>query len=159
MREVPKVDDDTHFEVFRSVVLPMHMPYLRSLSLRRWIFTAEELRSFLLKHSSTLRDLHILGCLCGDDEVGLARWGGESLKLNGIELSGSLSAVDVRSANLHDWTCLVPAKWRDMKSTVSERKTRYLEVLWLAGRSNNVKRQARVEIVPGPEWWKQPAYI
>lgn len=158
-REVPKVDNDTHYEVFNSVVLPTHMPYLRSLSLRRWIFSAEELRNFLLKHSTTLRDLHILGCLCGDDEDGLARWGGQNLRLNGIELSGFLSAVDTRSANLRNWTRIDPAQWRKMEPTVLERKIRYLEALWLAGRSNNVKRQMRVEIVPGPGWWEQPAYI
>lgn len=159
IREVPKVDNDARFEVFRSVVSPMYMPHLRSLSLRRWIFSAEELKHFLLKHSSTLRDLHLLGCLCGDDEEELARWGGKNLNLSGVELSGFLSAVAVRSANLRDWRRADPAQWRLIVSALSEQKSRHLETLWLAGRSNVVSRQRKVEIVPGPEWWKQPAYI
>lgn len=159
LRKVPKVDNNARFEVFHSVVSPMHMPYLRSLSLRRWIFSAEELSHFLLRHSSTLRDLHLLGCLCEDDEERLARWGGSNLNLNGVELSGFLSAVGVHSATLRDWTRANPAQWQKIVCTLSEQKIRDIETLWLAGRSNTVNRQQKVEIVPGPGWWKQPAYI
>lgn len=155
VREVPKVDNDARFEVFHSVVSPMRLPFLRSLSLRRWIFSVDELRPFLLEHSSTLRDLHLLGCLCGDNESDLARWGGENLRLDGVELSGFLSAVGVQSANVHGWTQVDTAQWRDMESAMSEWGIANLEKLWLAGRPNVVERQQRVEIVPEPEWWKQ----
>lgn len=110
------------------------MPHLRSLSLRRWIFSAQELRSFLLKHAPTIRDLHLLGCLCGDDEDALARWGGENLNLSGIELSGFLFAVDVSSVNLHNWKRVDLAQWRKMEPMVSKQEIVYLETLWLAGR-------------------------
>jgi hypothetical protein len=158
VHEVPKVDNDTRFEVFGSIVSPLHMPLLRSLSLRRWIFSSRELRIFLLKHASTLRDLHLLGCLCGDNEDELARWGGENLNLDGVELGGFLSAVDVASANPRNWTQVNSIQWQSMKPTVSERNLACLEALWLAGRPNVVERQQRVEIVPGPGWWKQPAH-
>lgn len=158
VREVPMVDNDSRFKVFHSVISPLHMPYLRSLSLRRWVFSAPELRSFLLKHAPTIRDLHLLGCLCGDDEDALARWGGENLNLSGVELSGFLFVVDVSSANLHKWKRVDLAQWRKMEIVLSKREIVYLETLWLADRPNLVERQQRVEIVPGPEWWKQPAY-
>lgn len=158
VREVPKVDNGAHFEVFGSIVSPLYMPFLRSLSLRRWIFSTGELKVFLLKHSSTLRDLHLLGCLCGDDEYELARWGGDNLDLDGIELSGFFSAVDMASANPQEWTQMNLLQWRSRDSTLSERTVACLETLWLAGRPNSVDRQQRVEIIPGPEWWKQPTY-
>ena len=159
MRQVPKVDNDTRFEVFSSIVTPLHMPFLRSLSLRRWIFSSRELKVFLLKHAFTLRDLHLLGCLCGDDEDELARWGGENLNLDGVELGGFLSAVDIASANPRNWTQVNSAQWQTMDPTVSERNLACLEALWLVGRPNVVERQQRVEIVPGPGWWKQPAHL
>jgi hypothetical protein len=158
VREVPRVDNDTRFEVFGSIVSPLHMPLLRSLSLRRWIFSSRELRIFLLKHASTLRDLHLLGCLCGDNEDELARWGGENLNLDSVELGGFLSAVDIDSANPRNWTQVNSAQWRTMDPTTSERNLAYLEALWIAGKLNVVERQQRVEIVPEPGWWKQPAY-
>jgi hypothetical protein len=158
VREVPKVDNDTRFEVFGSIVSPLHIPFLRSLSLRRWIFSTRELRVFLLKHASTLRDLHLLGCLCGDDEDGLARWGGENLNLDGVELDGFLSAVDTVSANPRNWTQVDSVQWRSMDPTVSGRNISVLEALWLAGRPNIVERQQKVEIIPGPGWWKRPAH-
>jgi hypothetical protein len=55
VREVPKVDNDTRFEVFSSIVSPLHMPFLRSLSLRRWIFSSRELRIFHTARSAPPR--------------------------------------------------------------------------------------------------------
>lgn len=158
VREVPKVDNDAHFEVFGSIVSPLHMPFLRSLSLRRWIFAARELKVFLLKHSSTLRDLHLLGCLCGDDEHELARRGGDKLDLEGVELSGFYSAVDNASANPRNWTQMDLLQWRSMYHDLSKQPVACLEAFWLSGRPNSVERQQRVEIIPGAEWWKQPTH-
>ncbi|KAK4907412.1 hypothetical protein LTR49_023558 [Elasticomyces elasticus] len=158
VREIPRVDNVKRFEVFKSIITPLHMPYLRSLSLRRWIFTAEQLKAFLLTHKATLRDLHLLGCLCGDDETSLAQWAGQSLTLMGVELSGFLSSLDHSSANPYSWKCVDLEQWEQMRPTVTEVEARRLEGIWLAGRQNCVKRQQRCEIPPGAEWWKQPAY-
>ncbi|KAK6399462.1 hypothetical protein LTR81_025178, partial [Elasticomyces elasticus] len=158
VREIPRVDNVKRFEVFKSIITPLHMPSLRSLSLRRWIFTAEQLKAFLLTHKATLRDLHLLGCLCGDDEMSLAQWAGQSLTLIGVELSGFLSSLDHSSANPYSWKCVDLEQWEQMRPTVTEVEARRLEGIWLAGRQNCVKRQQRCEIPPGAEWWKQPAY-
>lgn len=150
VHQVPKVDNDTRFEVFGSIVSPLNMPLLRSLSLRRWIFSSRELKVFLIKHAPTLRDLHLLGCLCGDNEDELAQWGGETLNLDGVELDGFLSAVDIVSANPRNWTQVDSVKWQSMNSTVSKQNLACLEALWLAGRPNVVERQQKVEMVPEP---------
>lgn len=44
-REVPRVDHDVHFDFFRSTLMPLHIPRLQSLSLRPWIFTAQEVKT------------------------------------------------------------------------------------------------------------------
>jgi hypothetical protein len=157
VREVPKVFHSTHFDTFKSIVMPLHMPNLRSLSLRRWIFTAEELKAFLLAHAVTLRDLHLLGCLCGDDETRLAQWGGRTLALTGVELSGFLAALESRSPNPHGWKSVDQVQWSQMRSGLTEQEVRNLELVWLSGRENRVDRQYRDEIVPNDDWWKQPA--
>lgn len=142
VREVPKVNHSAHFNIFRSIVMPLKMPYLRSLSLRRWIFTVEELKIFLSAHATTLRDLHLLGCFCGDNEVALARWGGRALSLSSVELSGFLAVLDRHSANAHGWETMDQIDWSQMKLTVSDREARHLEMLWLGGRENQVERLA-----------------
>ncbi|KAK0262337.1 hypothetical protein LTR29_017527 [Friedmanniomyces endolithicus] len=157
VRDIPKVDNDSRFDVFKSIITPLSIPHLRSLSLRRFIFTAEELKAFLLAHSATLRDLHLVDCLCGDDEIMLARWGGETLALMGIELSGFLSSLDLSSLNLYGWKCVDPMQWQQMRPIVTESEARQLETMWLAGRKNWVKRQQRREISPVAKWWRQPA--
>lgn len=95
------VNNSAHFDVFSATIKPLFMPCLRSLSLRRWIFSTKELKAFLLAHHNTLRYLHLLGCLCGDDEIQLARWGGRTLFLTGIELTGFLAILDNSSANTY----------------------------------------------------------
>jgi hypothetical protein len=157
VREIPRVDHSTHFDLFGSIIIPLNMPHLRSLSLRRWIFTAEELKSFLLAHATTLRDLHILGCLCGDDETKLAEWGGRSLCLNGVELSGFLAFLDRQSANPYDWQTMDQSEWLRTRPKITEREARMLETIWLGGRQNEVQRQQRDEILPCEDWWKQPS--
>lgn len=142
VREVPKVNHSAHFNIFRSTVMPLKMPYLRSLSLRRWIFTVEELKIFLSANATTLRDLHLLGCFCGDNEVALARWGGRALSLSSVELSGFLAVLDRHSANAHGWETMDQIDWSQMKLTVSDREARHLEMLWLGGRENQVERLA-----------------
>jgi hypothetical protein len=157
VREVPKVVHRTHFDTFKSIIMPLHMPNLRSLSLRRWIFTAEELKAFLLAHAVTLRNLHLLGCLCGDDETRLAQWGGRTLALTGVELSGFLAALESRSPNPHCWKSVDQVQWSQMRSGLNEQELRNLETLWLSGRENRVDRQHRDEVTPRDDWWKQPA--
>lgn len=156
VRETPRVDHGTHFDLFGSIIMPLNMPHLRSLSLRRWIFTAEELKSFLLAHATTLRDLHILGCLCGDDETKLAEWGGRSLCLIGVELTGFLPFLDRQSANPYGWQTVDQLEWSRTRPVITEREARTLETIWLGGRENEVQRQQRDEIPPCEDWWKQP---
>lgn len=159
VHEVPKVDNNARFDVFTSVISPLRMPYLHSLSLRRWIFTAGELKAFLFEHATTLRDLHLLGCLCGDDEAMLARWGAQNLALTGVELSGFLSVLEILSANPHGWRRMNQAQWRQMRPTFTEREYRELETMWLDGRPNRVVREQRHEIPPEAAWWKRPAHV
>ena len=158
VREVPKVAHGTHFDAFKSIVMPLRMPNLRSLSLCRWIFTAEELKAFLLAHAITLRDIHLLGCLCGDDETSLAEWGGCTLALTGVELSGFFGVLDSRSPNPHGWKSVDQMQWSQSWPTITEHGVRDLETLWLSGRENCVERQHRDEILPSDDWWKQPAH-
>jgi hypothetical protein len=155
--EVPKVAHISHFDAFKSIILPIHMPNLQSFSLRRWIFTAEGLKAFLLAHAATLRDLHLLGCLCGDDETKLAEWGGCTLALTGIELSGFIRVLDSHSLNPHSWTSVDQAQWSRCRPFFPEHKLRNLGTLWLSGRENRVDRQHRDEVTPSDDWWKQPA--
>ncbi|KAK5673993.1 hypothetical protein LTS10_013252 [Elasticomyces elasticus] len=128
VREIPRVDNINRFEVFNSIITPLHMPFVRSLSLRRWIFTAEQLKAFLLAHSTTLRDLHLLGCLCGDDETSLAQWAGQNLSLMGMELSGFLSSLNHSSANPYGWRVVDSALWEHTSPTVTEVEARRLRL-------------------------------
>ncbi|KAK4551228.1 hypothetical protein LTR86_011282 [Recurvomyces mirabilis] len=159
VHEVPKLDNNARFDVFTSVISPLRMPHLHSLSLRRWIFTAGELKAFLAEHATTLRNLHLLGCLCGDDEAMLARWGAQNLALTGVELSRCLSVLDMRSANPHGWRRMNQAEWRQMRPMFTEQEYRELEPTWLDGRTNRVAREQRHEIPPEGAWWKRPAYM
>lgn len=152
--EAPKVRDGARFGVFASVVMPIHMPYLRELSLRRWIFTADELKMFLSAHAATLRDMHLLGCLCGDDETSLAQWGGQALNLTGAELTGFHAVLDERSANPHGWQSVTYKQWTKMRPNIDELDTRHLESVWLGGRPNTVARQHKREEPPSSDWWK-----
>jgi hypothetical protein len=78
--------------------MPLNMLHFRSLSLHRCIFTAEELKSFLLIQTTTLRDLYVLACLCRDDETMLAE-GGRQLSWKDGKFSGLLAFVDRKSPN------------------------------------------------------------
>ncbi|KAL1581975.1 hypothetical protein WHR41_09334 [Cladosporium halotolerans] len=154
--EIPRVSESVRFDVFPSVLAPIRMPYLRSLSLRRWIFTADKLKAFLLAHTETLCDLHLLACLCGDDEWALAHWGSQNLNLTSVELTGFLAVLDYGSANPHHWQNVSKTQWNEMRPDVNEQHARALEGIWLRGRPNKVIRQQRQEDMPSRDWWKWP---
>lgn len=89
VRQATKVDNESRFGFFYSVVSPLHMPCFHPATLD--FISGERLGSFLLVHVLTIRDLYLLGRLRGGDEYALARWDGDKLHLTGIKLSGFLS--------------------------------------------------------------------
>lgn len=111
-----------------------HFRHLRVLDLRHWILPEDELKTWLQRHSMTIRELRLWRCLLlygnGKD---LAMWGGSNLFLEGIELGGDLDLVPL--------TPQIPRTLQDILHPL----TLEWEPLWLREGSNTIKREpARV---------------
>lgn len=172
--------DDCSRYPAESDFLSMEFPKLQSLELHHLRLTSEkDLRKFLKRHKSTLRELRLVDCIVSagttapstdalatkkleiNRAVSLADWGRKNLNLTGIE---SVQSVDLERLADVPWMMQDEDEWRLISVPPAEIAIRHVERLekcWIGKRSNTLKRTVdvadRVERQKaGDDWWMAP---
>ena len=121
-------------DLFEPFLSDSHFPQLQLLDLRRWSVSHELFTSFLKRHSATLRQLRLLGCVLHGDPLVLANWASTSLHLQGIELDATDCTRCPSYVEIETWG---RRRWKlhpEMAPLTDERET-----LWLGGRRNSIE--------------------
>lgn len=82
---LPSLMDDAEDNVIDKLLFALDFPALRHLELRGWLLHPVPMINFLSKIATTLKELRLIGNVVYDP-VELARWGGENLALDGVQL-------------------------------------------------------------------------
>ena len=106
-----------------SLLFPLTFTSLQHLELCGWPLPGASFRAFLSRHSSTLKELCLSECVVSDDPRVCGQWAGKNMFLSGAKIN-------------------VKAEWNEEKDDSDWRHWEPvdLEVLWLDGRSNSLRR-------------------
>lgn len=76
----------------------LHFEKLRSLELRNWSFTMDEIEAIIFPHAATLESVHLIGCFCHDPYMTtltrISKTWPKQLSLSGAEIAGLIFQVD-----------------------------------------------------------------
>ena len=111
------------------------------------------LEAFLGRHASTLRTIHFINCHLVGDQISLAKWAGETLNLDGIEIGlipgTHVYCVQAQSSGIIEAIPVDTARIPENES------------VWLGGRQNFIvhKRLTGSLRNDGPpnrtSWWEK----
>jgi hypothetical protein len=104
------------------LLFPLSFGALEHLELQCWPLPRRAAcQEFLLKHSSTLKELRLLRCVVSEDPRSLGRWAGKNMCLSGVDMDLTEEDADeTDSQGQHYWG------------------NSDLQGLWLAGRPNSL---------------------
>lgn len=168
-----------HF--FTTVVSGLRFERLQTIEIRGWEFNLPDLHSFLIAPASTLREIHIIDCLCNDSYAAFAtaadQWS-STLHLTGIEVfalrfSHADKSGDLQWIRKHEYgdkaLRLAKLDGRGMRSpwtpqvALQEEPTGRpeLEAMVMGGRSNGIVRRTKslAAMMGGRKWWEVPVEL
>jgi hypothetical protein len=133
-----------------GILRPYNFKKLRHLDLRHCYLPGSIFRMYLSAHKSTLRELRLLGCICGMPSLEFAKWGAQRMRLTGIELCTDVGGQGHRiggrplkataSGELFPVT-LDARDFTNVRSSVFQLLPQH-EIVWLNGRANRIDRES-----------------